>query len=90
MAIALSNCFWRTSKSDVIDQLGLPPQTTAVKKFKFSPVEQHFYMRQQNECQLRFNEKMISFTDLNIRLNELDKKTVNILLKPLLSLRLVC
>lgn len=86
---ALSYCFWRTSKSDVWEQLGIPAQTTTVKTLQFSPVEQHFYLRQHNECQRKFNEKMIGFSDLNIRLKELDKKTANILLKPMLSLRQV-
>ncbi len=89
LVTALSHCFWRTCKSDVWQQLGIPEQTTTVKTLQFSPVEQHFYLRQHNECQRKFIEKMINFRDLNIKLKELDKKTANILLKPMLSLRQV-
>jgi len=89
LVTALSHCFWRTCKADVWKQLGIPAQTTTVKTLQFSPVEQHFYLRQHNECQRNFNEKMIKFTDMNIRLKELDRKTANILSKPMLSLRQV-
>ena len=89
MVTALSHCFWRTSKKDVWEQLGIPIQTTTMKALKFSPIERHFYLRQHSECQRKFNEKMIRFSDLNIRLKELDKTTANKVMTPLLSLRQV-
>ncbi|XP_065315282.1 E3 ubiquitin-protein ligase SHPRH-like [Gordionus sp. m RMFG-2023] len=45
-----SRILWRTFKSDVMDQIGLPPQHEDVELLTFSPVEQHFYHRQYLEC----------------------------------------
>ena len=89
MIKALSQCFWRTCKKDVWDQLGIPVQTSSLKTLQFSPVEEHFYMRQHSECQRKFNEKMLKFSDLNIKLKSLDRKTAHIIMTPLLSLRQV-
>ena len=89
MVTALSQCFWRTSKKDVWDQLGIPVQITTIKSLEFSPIEKHFYLRQHTECQQKFIQKMSNFSNLNIRLKDLDKRTANLIMTPLLSLRQV-
>lgn len=89
MVDALSLCFWKTSKNDVLEQLGIPPQSITAQTLTFSPVEQHFYMRQHAECSHKFNLNMIKFKDLDIKLKDLDRHTVNVLLKPMLRLRQV-
>ncbi|CAG2112442.1 unnamed protein product, partial [Medioppia subpectinata] len=90
MVEALRKCFWRTSKQEVWDQLGIPAQTSTIARLQFSPVEQHFYSRQHSECKQKFTEKMVRFSNLDVKLKELDKKTANIVMKPMLSLRQAC
>ena len=34
---------WRTCKTDVLDQIDIPPQTEELHWLQFSPVEEHFY-----------------------------------------------
>jgi E3 ubiquitin-protein ligase SHPRH len=43
---AIAQVLWRTSKVDVLDQLGLPTQSEKIHWLKFSPVEEHFYRQQ--------------------------------------------
>ncbi|KAF4030706.1 RING-type zinc-finger [Phytophthora infestans] len=38
---------WRTGKKHVVDQLGLPPQTSEVVWCRFTAVERHFYDQQE-------------------------------------------
>lgn len=43
----LQLCMWRSSKSRVSDQLGLPVQTTVVRTLKHSTIERVFYDKQK-------------------------------------------
>lgn len=41
---------WRSSKAHVADELQLPPQEDCTSWLSFSPVEEHFYLRQHESC----------------------------------------
>ncbi|GAX82125.1 hypothetical protein CEUSTIGMA_g9553.t1 [Chlamydomonas eustigma] len=41
---------WRTAKSDVSQELNIPPQRSATTVLRFSAVERHFYRRQHKAC----------------------------------------
>ena len=43
---AAGGLLWRTSKADVADELGIPPQSQKISSLHMSPVERHFYARQ--------------------------------------------
>ncbi|XP_054153904.1 E3 ubiquitin-protein ligase SHPRH-like [Oppia nitens] len=90
MVQALSQCFWRQTKQDVWQQLDIPEQTVTTKTLRFSPVEQHFYLRQYWECNRKLNDKIKRFSDLSIKLKDLDRKTVSLLMTPMLTLRQAC
>ncbi|XP_033107047.1 E3 ubiquitin-protein ligase SHPRH-like [Anneissia japonica] len=89
---AVAKVLWRTSKKDVIDQINLPPQTEQCHWLKFSPVEQHFYKKQHNDCSGRFMKafKHLKQGDLDVKLCDVDRDTVQKLLFPLLRLRQAC
>lgn len=87
---ALSRCFWRTTKREVWEQLGIPSQHETIENLYFSPVEKHFYMRQHEECRRNFLIKISNFTNLNVLLKNLNKKIVNIIMQPFLALRQAC
>jgi len=46
----LAPIFWRTRKSQVLDQIRVPPQSEEVHWLNFSPVEEHFYKQQAIDC----------------------------------------
>ncbi|KAH9308738.1 hypothetical protein KI387_036649 [Taxus chinensis] len=41
---------WRSTKSQVSDELNLPPQEERLSWLMFSPIEAHFYKRQHESC----------------------------------------
>lgn len=88
---------WRTGKQDVLDQLGIPPQTEIVHWLSFSPVETHFYKQQFEICSNRILEKIHKLRqlapDVDIlatRLSCLDRASLHGLLAPFLELRQAC
>jgi len=86
----LAKILWRSTKKDVIHELQLPDQDERVKWLTFSPVEQHFYRRQHEEC-ARFAMRLLShWKKTDTMLSTIDKHTVNQLLNPLLRLRQAC
>ncbi|XP_067124798.1 E3 ubiquitin-protein ligase SHPRH [Centruroides vittatus] len=86
----LNNYFWRTAKKDVIDQLGIPEQEVKVHWLSFSPVEDHFYFRQHQECSQEAMRKINKFRNLDIKLSSLDRHSSMQLLYPLRRLRQAC
>ncbi|XP_075238395.1 E3 ubiquitin-protein ligase SHPRH [Lycorma delicatula] len=86
----IPHLMWRMSKVDVINELGVPPQSVKVHWLKFSPVESHFYQKQHSDCTKLFMEKLTTFDDLNLPLDKLDRQSTNKLLAPLLRLRQAC
>ncbi|OQS02850.1 hypothetical protein THRCLA_04813 [Thraustotheca clavata] len=43
-------CMWRNRKIDVLDQIGLPPQTTEYEWLELTDIEQHYYQQQLQLC----------------------------------------
>ncbi|XP_074656200.1 E3 ubiquitin-protein ligase SHPRH-like isoform X2 [Tubulanus polymorphus] len=86
---AVAEILWRTAKKDVEDQINIPDQSDAVKWLQFSPIEDHFYKQQYEQC---FNDitSRISRFPRETQLKSLDKLTVKQLLQPLLRLRQAC
>lgn len=71
---------WRNGKQDVLDQLGIPPQTDIVHWLNFSPIETHFYKQQFEIASQRIMEKIRKLQRsspevdvLNFRLSSLDR-----------------
>ena len=93
----LAPVFWRTRKFYVLDQIHIPPQSEVIHLLKFSPVEDHFYQQLQIECsadmQQRFdklqNGRYKCKYDPAIKLSQMDRQLLNVLLYPILSLRQV-
>lgn len=54
----LSQIMWRSSKNDVLADLGVPPQTVITHWLHFSPVEGYFYRTIHTECATSFRNKL--------------------------------
>lgn len=86
----LAKIMWRSAKRDVIHEIRLPDQDEKVKWLIFTPVEQHFYRRQHEEC-AGFAMRLLShWKKTDTMLSTIDRHTVNQLLNPLLRLRQAC
>jgi E3 ubiquitin-protein ligase SHPRH len=104
MAKEVSKVLWRNTKQFVGDQIQIPPQTEHVYWLNFSPFEVHLYecVREQfkERLALGFKDPSVNraikdykgILDYNphLRLDELDRQTINTLLAPILNLRLLC
>ena len=87
----LAPFFWRTRKSQVIDQVKIPPQTEVVHWLKFSPIEEHFYRQQHDVCRNDALARFLKFKNIQLtsQLSTVNHQTLKILLFPLLRLRQV-
>ncbi|XP_075553383.1 E3 ubiquitin-protein ligase SHPRH isoform X5 [Dermacentor variabilis] len=90
LVTVLSRCFKRTMKRNVLEQIGVPPQESILHTLTFSPVEEVFYERQADRCALLFREQVCKFPDHSIRIEQLDRHSVGLLLQPLVRLRQAC
>lgn len=52
---------WRSTKAQVADELGLPPQDERLTWLKFSPIEAHFYRQQHDRCAVRAREVIANY-----------------------------
>ncbi|XP_035685938.1 E3 ubiquitin-protein ligase SHPRH-like [Branchiostoma floridae] len=86
----ISRVMWRTAKKDVLDQINLPQQTEDVHWLKFSPVEEHFYRRKHEDCSRHAFKVLSQWHDLGTKLCQLDRRTMQTMLWPLLKLRQAC
>ncbi|XP_049511078.1 E3 ubiquitin-protein ligase SHPRH isoform X3 [Dermacentor silvarum] len=90
LVTVLSRCFKRTMKRNVLEQIGVPPQESIFHTLNFSPVEEVFYERQADRCASLFREQLCKFPDHSIRIEQLDRHSVGLLLQPLVRLRQAC
>ena len=83
--------FWRTRKSQVVDQVLIPTQQELVHWLKFSPVEENFYQQQHRLCRDEALLRFLKFQSIQptAKLSNVCPQTVNNLLLPLLKLRQV-
>lgn len=86
----LSRCFKRTMKRNVLDQIGVPPQESIFHTLSFCPVEEVFYERQADRCATLFMEQIRRFPDHKLRIEQLDRHSIGMLLQPLVRLRQAC
>ncbi|KAG0565163.1 hypothetical protein KC19_8G169500 [Ceratodon purpureus] len=52
---------WRSTKAQVADELGLPPQDEQLEWLRFSPIEAHFYRQQHERCAVRAREVIANY-----------------------------
>ncbi|KAG0629280.1 hypothetical protein M758_1G090600, partial [Ceratodon purpureus] len=52
---------WRSTKAQVADELGLPPQDEWLAWLRFSPIEAHFYRQQHERCAVRAREVIANY-----------------------------
>ncbi|XP_050094766.1 E3 ubiquitin-protein ligase SHPRH [Anopheles aquasalis] len=85
----MSRIMWRTCKTAVLDQLGIPPQTERVHYVRMSDLQSLYYRTEHRRCADAFHLKALklgsdqSMAKLNIQL-------LNQLMEPLRKLRLDC
>ncbi|XP_075750828.1 E3 ubiquitin-protein ligase SHPRH isoform X2 [Rhipicephalus microplus] len=90
LVAVLSRCFRRTIKENVLEQIGIPLPDSIFHTLNFSPVEEIFYERQAEQCAAAFREQVCKFPDHSIRMEQLDRHSVSLLLQPLVRLRQAC
>lgn len=97
LADLLAPIFWRTKKSKVADEIGLPPQTEETHWLTFSPIEEYFYGQQATQCTKDALQRLQKFeldkyfqNGMNRSLDSMDASTVKALLFPILRLRQAC
>ena len=77
---------WRSARTDVVDQLRLPPQHHHTELLEFSDIEAYYYERQHRECLTAANEVLRKYKDLPLNEPIVDKRWV----QPFLRLRQAC
>jgi E3 ubiquitin-protein ligase SHPRH len=77
---------WRSARTDVADQLRLPPQHQHSELLEFSDIEAYYYERQHRECLTAANEIMRKYKDSPPHEPIVDKRWV----QPFLRLRQAC
>lgn len=50
----LAKCMWRTCKSQICDELQIPPQQQIVHRIQFDNLEKLFYNEQHADCKSMF------------------------------------
>ena len=87
----LAKYMWRTAKRDVLNQIEIPEQSEEIHFLQFSPIEEHFYRRQHIECAQEVQRKINRFgLNLAMSMSELDRKTLGLILQPIMRLRQAC
>lgn len=84
---------WRLSKKDVEHEIGIPEQTEHVSWLQFTAVEHYFYEKQFGICQKATEDYIkarLDESDLDAKISNINRRTLNLLLAPLLQLRQAC
>ena len=58
----LQKCMWRTCKSQIVDELKIPPQEEVIHRIQFSNLEKLFYNEQHSECYTNFLANVQKYT----------------------------
>lgn len=77
----LKQIMWRTSKSHVSTEMGIPEQQEIVHNVKMDELEARFYSNQHSECELEFYRTVAKLTRPSdgIRMNSSTLKLVSFL-----------
>ena len=85
----LAPVLWRNTKKNVEKQIKLPPQTETLHWVQFSSIEEHFYRQLHIQCSKDAQVRLGKYKN-DLKLSELNRKTLGHILQPLLSLRQAC
>ncbi|XP_030385375.1 E3 ubiquitin-protein ligase SHPRH [Scaptodrosophila lebanonensis] len=91
----LQPCMWRTCKSKVEHELGIPPQTEVVHRLELSNVESLYYREEHFKCSDQFLAAVAKHTRYNpndntSRLASISPQLLKLILKPFLRIRQTC
>ncbi|KAH8370863.1 hypothetical protein KR093_005242 [Drosophila rubida] len=91
----LQHCMWRTCKSKVEHELGIPPQTELVHRLSLSNVESLYYREEHFKCSELFLEAVAKHTKYNpntssSRLASISPQLLRSMLQPFLRIRKTC
>ncbi|XP_034111735.1 E3 ubiquitin-protein ligase SHPRH [Drosophila albomicans] len=91
----LQHCMWRTCKSKVEHELGIPPQTELVHRLALSNVESLYYREEHFKCTELFLEAVAKHTKYNpntssSRLASISPQLLSSMLQPFLRIRKTC
>ncbi|KAH8342380.1 hypothetical protein KR059_004122 [Drosophila kikkawai] len=86
---------WRTCKSKVEHELGIPPQTQVVHRLELSNVESLYYREEHQKCHQQFLEAVAKHTRYNAdnsssSLAAISPQLLRLILKPFLRIRQTC
>uniref|UniRef100_A0A1B0GI16 Putative dna repair protein rad16 n=1 Tax=Lutzomyia longipalpis TaxID=7200 RepID=A0A1B0GI16_LUTLO len=85
----LRKIMWRTCKSLVFQQIGIPPQKEVVHYVTMSDLQTFFYRSQHSLCRNAFIEKAQKIRT-TLAMSKMSPHILKLLLKPLRKLRLDC
>ncbi|EDW50688.1 GM14768 [Drosophila sechellia] len=90
----LEHSLWRTCKSKVEHELGIPPQTEVVHRLELSNVESLYYREEHLKCHEQFLAAVAKHTrhnaDNSSCLASISPQLLRIILKPFLRIRQTC
>ncbi|EDW93616.1 E3 ubiquitin-protein ligase SHPRH isoform X2 [Drosophila yakuba] len=90
----LQHSLWRTCKSKVEDELGIPPQTEVVHRMELSNIESLYYREEHLKCHEQFLAAVAKHTrhnaDNSSCLASISPQLLRIILKPFLRIRQTC
>ncbi|XP_017071026.1 E3 ubiquitin-protein ligase SHPRH [Drosophila eugracilis] len=90
----LEHSLWRTCKSKVEHELGIPPQTEVVHRLELSNVESLYYREEHQKCHEQFLSAVTKHTrhnaDNSFCLASISPQLLRIILKPFLRIRQTC
>ncbi|XP_017048640.1 E3 ubiquitin-protein ligase SHPRH [Drosophila ficusphila] len=91
---SLEHSLWRTCKSKVEHELGIPPQTEVVHRLELSNVESLYYREEHLKCHEQFLTAVAKHTrhnaDNSSCLASISPQLLRIILKPFLRIRQTC
>ncbi|XP_075154307.1 E3 ubiquitin-protein ligase SHPRH [Haematobia irritans] len=81
----LQKCMWRTCKSQIADELSIPPQSQIVHRIQFDNLEKLFYNEQHDDCKNTFMGNVRKH-----RMSSISPQLMKIILQPFLKIRQSC
>ncbi|XP_013116383.2 E3 ubiquitin-protein ligase SHPRH [Stomoxys calcitrans] len=82
---ALQKCMWRTCKSQIVDELRIPPQTQIVHRIQFDNLEKLFYNEQHADCRMTFMGNVRKY-----KMTSISPQVMKLILQPFLKIRQSC
>lgn len=91
----LQHCMWRTCKSQVEEELGIPPQTEEIHRLELSNLESLYYREEHANCTEQFLAAVAKHAKYNpdtnsSSLSSISPKLLKNILQPFLRIRKTC